>query len=227
MGIKDLPERERPQEKLMYSGPESLSTAELLALLLRNGTANRSAVQLAEDILAYVEREIGNMRDVSVHELCNLDGIGKAKACSVVACMELTKRFQNRREDVVKDVLRNPDSVANLLMEDMRGLKQEQVVEVLLNSRCEVQSKIVVSKGSLNSAPMQPSDVLRGAIRNGAAGIILAHNHPSGDPTPSKEDIQVTRRMQEAGKLVGIQILDHLIIGNGKYISLRTEGYME
>lgn len=227
MGIKDLPERERPQEKMIYSGAESLSTAELLALIIRNGTSNRSAVQLAEDVLAYVEKNIGDMRDVTVHELCRLDGIGTAKACSLVACMELTQRFQSSSPETVRDVLRSPDSVARLLMEDMRGLKQEQVVEVLLNSRCEVQSKIVVSKGSINAAPMQPADVFRGAIRNGAAGIVLAHNHPSGDPTPSKEDIQVTRRMQEAGKLMGIQILDHLIIGNGRYVSLRTEGYME
>ena len=123
--------------------------------------------------------------------------------------------------------MKNPESVANLLMEDMRELKQEHLVALLLNAKCEIESRITVSIGELTSTVVHPREVFRQAIRKGAAGIILAHNHPSGDPTPSQDDIQSTKRIMEVSKLVGIRLLDHLIIGDGRYISLRNEGYME
>ena len=123
--------------------------------------------------------------------------------------------------------MKNPESVANLLMEDMRGLKQEHLVALLLNAKCEIESRITVSIGELTSTVVHPREVFRPAIRKGTAGIILAHNHPSGDPTPSQDDIQSTKRVMEVSKLVGIRLLDHLIIGDGRYISLRNEGYME
>ena len=123
--------------------------------------------------------------------------------------------------------MKNPESVANLLMEDMRELKQEHLVALLLNAKCEIESRITVSIGELTSTVVHPREVFRPASRKGAAGIILAHNHPSGDPTPSQDDIQSTKRIMEVSKLVGIRLLDHLIIGDGRYISLRNEGYME
>lgn len=227
MRIKDIPQEERPKEKLMYAGAESLSTSELLALIIRTGNSNKSAVQLAEDVLAYSAKELGSLREADVQELTEIDGIGSTKACSIVASLELARRLLGREPDEPRISMKNPESVANLLMEDMRGLKQEHLVALLLNAKCEIESRITVSIGELTSTVVHPREVFRPAIRKGSAGIILAHNHPSGDPTPSQDDIQSTKRIMEVSKLVGIRLLDHLIIGDGRYISLRNEGYME
>ena len=227
MRIKDIPQEERPKEKLMYAGAESLSTSELLALIIRTGNSSKSAVQLAEDVLAYSAKELGSLREADVQELTEIDGIGSTKACSIVASLELARRLLGRESDESRISMKNPESVANLLMEDMRGLKQEHLVALLLNAKCEIESRITVSIGELTSTVVHPREVFRPAIREGAAGIILAHNHPSGDPTPSQDDIQSTKRIMEVSKLVGIRLLDHLIIGDGRYISLRNEGYME
>lgn len=227
MRIKDIPQEERPKEKLMYAGAESLSTSELLALIIRTGNSSKSAVQLAEDVLAYSAKELGSLREADVQELTEIDGIGSTKACSIVASLELARRLLGRESDESRVSMKNPESVANLLMEDMRGLKQEHLVALLLNAKCEIESRITVSIGELTSTVVHPREVFRPAIRKGAAGIILAHNHPSGDPTPSQDDIQSTKRIMEVSKLVGIRLLDHLIIGDGRYISLRNEGYME
>ncbi len=226
MSIKEMPELERPQEKLLYSGAGSLSTAELIALVIRTGTSSKSAVQLAEDVLSYSNREIGPLLDADVRELTQLDGIGVSKACSIVASLELARRYSARNEMLPRDSMRNPDAVANVLMEELRGLKQEHLIAILVNAKCEVESKVTVSIGELTFTSIHPRDVFRPAIRKGAAGIILAHNHPSGDPTPSREDIESTRRLVEVAKVMGIKILDHIILGEGKYISLKTEGYM-
>lgn len=227
MRIKDIPQEERPKEKLMYAGAESLSTSELLALIIRTGNSNKSAVQLAEDVLAYSAKELGSLREADVQELTEIDGIGSTKACSIVASLELARRLLGRESYESRISMKNPESVANLLMEDMRGLKQEHLVALLLNAKCEIESRITVSIGELTSTVVHPREVFRPAIRKGVAGIILAHNHPSGDPTPSQDDIQSTKRIMEVSKLVGIRLLDHLIIGDGRYISLRNEGYME
>lgn len=227
MRIKDIPQEERPKEKLMYAGAESLSTSELLALIIRTGNSSKSAVQLAEDVLAYSAKELGSLREADVQELTEIDGIGSTKACSIVASLELARRLLGRESDESRISMKNPESVANLLMEDMRGLKQEHLVALLLNAKCEIESRITVSIGELTSTVVHPREVFRPAIRKGSAGIILAHNHPSGDPTPSQDDIQSTKRIMEVSKLVGIRLLDHLIIGDGRYISLRNEGYME
>lgn len=227
MRIKDIPQEERPKEKLMYAGAESLSTSELLALIIRTGNSSKSAVQLAEDVLAYSAKELGSLREADVQELTEIDGIGSTKACSIVASLELARRLLGREPDEPRISMKNPESVANLLMEDMRGLKQEHLVALLLNAKCEIESRITVSMGELTSTVVHPREVFHPAIRKGAAGIILAHNHPSGDPTPSQDDIQSTKRIMEVSKLVGIRLLDHLIIGDGRYISLRNEGYME
>lgn len=184
MRIKDIPQEERPKEKLMYAGAESLSTSELLALIIRTGNSSKSAVQLAEDVLAYSAKELGSLREADVQELTEIDGIGSTKACSIVASLELARRLLGRETDEPRVSMKNPESVANLLMEDMRGLKQEHLVALLLNAKCEIESRITVSMGELTSTVVHPREVFRPAIRKGAAGIILAHNHPSGDPTP-------------------------------------------
>ena len=226
MRIKDIPQEERPKEKLMYAGAESLSTSELLALIIRTGNSNKSAVQLAEDVLAYSAKELGSLREADVQELTEIDGIGSTKACSIVASLELARRLLGRESDESRISMKNPESVANLLMEDMRGLKQEHLVALLLNAKCEIESRITVSIGELTSTVVHPREVFRPAIRKGAAGIILAHNHPSGDPTPSKEDILLTRKVRDAGNLIGIDLLDHIILGDNTYISLSEKGFL-
>lgn len=173
MRIKDIPQEERPKEKLMYAGAESLSTSELLALIIRTGNSSKSAVQLAEDVLAYSAKELGSLREADVQELTEIDGIGSTKACSIVASLELARRLLGRESDESRISMKNPESVANLLMEDMRGLKQEHLVALLLNAKCEIESRITVSIGELTSTVVHPREVFRPAIRKGAAGIIF------------------------------------------------------
>ncbi len=226
MRMKDIPATERPQEKLLYSGPESLTTSELLALIIRTGNQGKSAVQLAEEVISYSYSEAGNLRNIDVQELKEVEGIGVSKACSIVASMELAKRINSESTLTVRPVIRHPETAAALLMEEMRHLKQERLVALLLNVKCELESKEIISIGQLSSAAIHPRDVFRPAIRKSAAAILLAHNHPSGDPTPSKDDIASTKRLMEVAELMGIRLVDHIIIGDGCYTSLRCEDHL-
>ena len=223
MQIREIPASERPQEKMLYAGASSLSNAELLALVLRSGKNDRSAIQLAEDVLAYSTTE-GGLGRLEVRELTTINGIGTAKACSIVASMELAKRVMSDRCCAPRKVLRDCSDVVDLLMEDMVYEKREMLVALLLNVKGEVESKEIISIGELAATNVHPREVFSPAIRKGAAGIVVAHNHPSGDPTPSEEDIMATMRLLEASKIVGIKLVDHVIIGNGTYTSLRVEG---
>ena len=224
MRIKDIPQEERPKEKLMYAGAESLSTSELLALIIRTGNSSKSAVQLAEDVLAYSAKELGSLREADVQELTEIDGIGSTKACSIVASLELARRLLGRESDESRISMKNPESVANLLMEDMRGLKQEHLVALLLNAKCEIESRITVSIGELTSTVVHPREVFRPAIRKGAAGIILAHNHPSGIALPSQADIAATERLSTALDAVGIVLADHIIVSDEDFVSMAASG---
>lgn len=224
MQIKEMPITERPQEKLLYAGASALSNAELLALVLRSGSSDKSAIQLAEDVIKYSVDETGGLGRAEVHELTKVDGIGTAKACAIVASMELAKRVISDHYSEVRKVVRDSSDVAELLMDEMIYEKRELLIALLLNVKGEVESKEVISIGELASTNVHPREVFSPAIRKGAAGIIVAHNHPSGDPTPSQEDIIATNRLLEASRIVGIKLVDHIIIGNGRYISLRAEG---
>lgn len=224
MQIKEMPSNERPQEKLLYKGPESLSNSELLSLVIRTGTNDKSVLQLAEDVLAYAYNNIGSLGRAEVKELTNINGIGTAKACSIVASMELASRIRTGNLEVKRNVLRDCNDVVDLLMEEMLYEKREVLIELILNVKGELESKEIISIGELAATNIHPREVLSPAIRKGAAAIIVAHNHPSGDPTPSDEDIIATRRLFEAANIVGIRLLDHIIIGNGTYTSLRVEG---
>lgn len=224
MQIKEMPASERPQEKMLYSGPGALSNAELLALILRSGNKDKSAIQLAEDVLAYSANEIGGLGRAEVRELIELEGIGEAKACSIVAGIELAKRISADYFSNVKRTVRDCTDVVDLLMKEMLYEKREMLIALLLNVKGEVESKEIISIGELAATNVHPREVFSPAIRKGAAGIIVAHNHPSGDPTPSEDDILATRRLLEAASIVGIKLVDHVIIGNGTYTSLRVEG---
>ena len=225
MQIKNMPESERPQEKLVYRGAAGLSNSELLALIIRTGTGDKSAIGLAEEVISYTAEHIGGLGMAEVGELTEIDGIGEAKACSIVAAMELSKRLMSDDRNAIKEKVRDSRQVADLLMEEMMYEKREILMTLNLNVKLRIESKSIISIGSIDSAPVHPREVFGPAIRRGAAAIVLAHNHPSGDPTPSDKDIEVTRRLINASEVLGIMLLDHVIIGNGCYVSMKNEGY--
>ena len=215
-----------PQEKLMYSGASSLSDVELLALILRTGTAEKKVIQLAEEVMNYTDDLSQNIASVDARELLNVDGIGISKACSIVASMELATRVRRSSLQSGKTITTAED-IAEIYMERMRGAKREHVQMFILNTKCKIESEYTVSIGELNSADIHPREVYSIAIRRSAAAIIIAHNHPSGDPTPSNLDIAATKRLEAVGKIVGIKLLDHIIVGYDSYVSLRSEGIIE
>ncbi len=215
-----------PQEKLMYSGVSSLSDVELLALILRTGTADKKVLQLADEVMTYTDNLSQDICSVDARELLNVDGIGVSKACSIVASMELARRVREPSLISGKTVTTAED-IAELYMNRMRGVKREHVQLFLLNTKCKIESEYTASIGELNSADIHPREVYSVAIRRSAAAIIIAHNHPSGDPTPSNLDIAATKRLEAAGKIIGIKLLDHIIVGYDSYVSLRSEGVIE
>lgn len=225
MQIKHMPVTERPQEKMLFAGPGALSNSELLALVIRTGTSDKSAIQLAEDVLSYASANIGDLGKAEVSELTEIDGIGTAKACSILAAIELSKRLVSGKV-MERAVLTDCGDVAKLLMEEMMYETREIFMSIHLNSRLRIESKSIISIGNLDSAPVHPREVFSPAIKRGAAGIIVAHNHPTGDPTPSEEDIRVTERLLETSRIVGIRLVDHVIIGRGAYVSLKEMGYI-
>lgn len=220
--IKELPREERPRERLAKHGAEVLSNAELLAILLRTGTKNESAISLAHKILVQ-EQGLRYLVDSDIDQLSCINGIGQAKASQIKAAIELGKRLAAFQLGVDKPV-KSPKDVADLLMEDMRYLKKEHMKLVLLNIKCNLISVEEISIGSLNASIVHPREVFSPAIRKSSASIIMVHNHPSGDPTPSKEDTAITARIDEAGRLIGIDLVDHVIIGDGRYISMKEKG---
>ncbi len=207
---------------MQHHGPGALSHAELLAILLRTGTKDESSVHLAQRIL----NESGGLRRLAEsewEELTRIRGIGPAKALQLQAAIELGRRVaRSRLPDTVK--ITCPQDAANLLMEELRHLKEEHFVCLFLDTKNQVIGRQTLSIGSLNASIVHPREVYRAAIRRSSASILCAHNHPSGDPTPSPEDIALTRRLSEAGELLGVELLDHLVIGDNRYTSLKETG---
>ncbi|WP_128738470.1 RadC family protein [Lederbergia galactosidilytica] len=222
--IRDFPVDDRPRERLIKTGPESLSTQEIVAILLRTGTKSESVLQLANRLLTKFDGLMW-LKDAAFEELISVKGIGKAKAVQLVAAVELGRRISNLTYDD-RYVIRSPEDGANYVMNDMRFLTQEHFVALYLNTKNQVIHRQTIFIGSLNASIVHPREVFREAFRRAAASIICFHNHPSGDPTPSREDIEVTRRLTECGKMLGIEVLDHLIIGDKKYVSMKEKGYM-
>ncbi|MFD1772490.1 RadC family protein [Paenibacillus rhizophilus] len=222
--LRDLPHEERPRERMMQYGAESLSQTELLAILLRTGTRRESAIHVAQRILG----QVGGLRrlaDLSIEEMMQIKGIGPAKAVQLKAGMELGRRMANTRLDQPVTI-RSPHDAADILTEQLRYLQKEHFVCLFLNTKNHVIAQETLSMGSLNASIVHPREVFRAAIKCSSASIICAHNHPSGDPTPSPEDIALTRRLLDAGEIVGIDVLDHLIIGDDGFISMKEQGLM-
>lgn len=220
--VKDIPVNERPRERMINYGSESLSNAELLAILLRTGSSTESVFNLAQRILAEIG-QIQGLHEISINELTKIKGIGPAKAIQIKAAIELGRRIA-KASNSEKYTVRSPKDVADYLMEDLCYLKQENFISLLLDTKNNIVAKETISIGTLNSSIIHPREVFKPAIKKSISAIIVVHNHPSGDPTPSREDIEVTKRLKNAGDILGIELLDHIIIGDHKYISLKDKG---
>lgn len=222
--IKDVPKEDRPRERLLKLGSSHLSNQELLAILLGTGTKNESVMELANRLLMHFEG-LNLLREATIEELTSIKGIGNAKGVIILSAIEIGKRMNEYKPDE-RYVVRSPEDGADYVMEEMRTLNQEHFVALFLNTKNQIIHRQTIFIGSLNASIVHPREVFREAVKRSAASIIVAHNHPSGDPTPSQEDINVTRRLAESGKMIGIELLDHLIIGDRKFISLKEKGYL-
>ena len=241
--IKDLPESERPRERLHKHGPEILKDSELLAIILKSGFKGTTAIQLGEQILITLEGDLKRMADYKSKQFEKIKGVGEAKAAQIVAALELGKRLARFHAD--RDKITSPSDVAELMMSKMRYLQKEIVCVLCLDTKGGVTTKGVagdldddltwgkkllsettVFEGTLNASVFHPREIFRFAIEESANSIVLVHNHPSGDPQPSQEDIRATKQLIEAGNQIGIKVLDHIVIGDGIFVSLKEEGFI-
>lgn len=225
MNIKSMPASEKPREKLLRDGKESLSTTEILAILIGSGSGGKSALELASEVLSMDSEGIRFLAQCRPEELCRLKGIGRAKACEILAAVELGKRIAAVPRQEILRIERSAD-VADIFMEKMRYYRKEHFLCLLINVKGEIIGEVEVSVGDLCSSATHPREVFVDAVRRSAGSVIFIHNHPSGDPQPSAADIETTKRLTEAGELLGIPVLDHIIIGDGRYVSMRARGLM-
>ena len=222
--MREVHEADRPRERFLRQGPSSLSNQELIAILLRTGTKKESVLTLANRVLIQFEK-IHALKHATVEEIQQIKGIGEAKAIQLLAAIELGRRMMQKEVDE-KYTIRSPEDAAHFLMPTMVSLQQENFVALFLNVKNQIIHQQTIFIGSLNASIVHPREIFRVAVKRAAASIIVAHNHPSGNPTPSREDIDVTERLVEAGQILGIEVLDHLIIGDHQFISMKEKGYM-
>jgi len=224
MRIGELPAEERPRERMRALGVEALSMRELLALVIGSGSRGRGAMELAEELVSSFE----SARDLalaSVERLCRVSGVGVARASRVMAAIELGKRvLKSSRGD--RKTVRCPADAAGVVMEDMMNLDREHFRVMLLDSKNAVISVETVSIGTVNASIVHPREVLKPALEKSATSIILVHNHPTGSVSPSREDILITRRFEKCGRILGIDVVDHIIVGDNNYVSMKEGGYL-
>lgn len=222
--IKDLADSERPIERGIEFGFESLSNSELMGIIIGTGSREKSAIGLSNDIIKLMD-SISDLSNVTLEELCNIKGIGRTKASKIIAAVNLGQRIYKSN---IKSKLKitSPEDVYKAFSSEMCFLKREEFRVILLNTKNSVISTELISIGSLNSSIVHPREVFNKAIKKNSASVILIHNHPSGNPSPSKEDLVITRRLIEAGNIIGIKVLDHIIIGHGKFYSLKENDEM-
>jgi len=223
MTIHDLPISERPRERLQKFGAEALSAQELLALILGRGIAGESVMVTAQRLLSH----FGNLKGIasaSIEELSQIKGIGTAKASQIKAAFELANRLESYHDAGDKALVRTPDEVVSAVKGRLKGKKREHFLTLLLDTRNQLIRVAEISVGSLDTSIVHPREAFKEAISASAASVIFVHNHPSGDPEASEDDIKLTRRLAEAGEIVGIDVLDHIIIGDKGYLSLKREG---
>ncbi len=222
--IKELPSDERPREKLKDHGAQAMGNSELIAILLRTGNRAESALRLAEKLLDK-QGGLSGFGHATIEDIEQVKGIGEAKAISIMAAVELGRRVTSLAP-IERTVIRTPEDVSALLMPRFRYETKESFIAILLSTKNHVIKTAIISVGSLNASIVHPRELFREAINASAAAVILAHNHPSGDPTPSPEDVTLTRKLVEAGKLLEIPVLDHIVLGDGKYISFTEKGIL-
>lgn len=225
MKIKEIPQSERPYEKLEMYGAQALSNAELLAIIIKNGTKEESSVMLAQKILSMQKSTQDSLRflqDISIKEFMSIKGIGKVKAIQLLAVCELTKRISRPIKNFNVQI-KSPQDVADLLINELKYEKREIVKVLMLNVKNNILKIQDIALGGTSFAVFEIKDVLKEAIKIGAPKIILVHNHPSGDPTPSHDDIELTQKLEQVSKMLEIELLDHVVIGDGKYTSIFSE----
>jgi DNA repair protein RadC len=220
--VRDMPKQERPRERLQRLGPDALSSQELLALIIGRGVSKKSVLDIAQELM----RKFGSVHGMSkatIEELSKIHGIGIAKAAQIKAAFELAKR-QDLEKDIPPFTISNPQTLVKAVRATIQDKAKEHFKLVLLNTRNKVTGMITISIGTLNASLVHPREVFKEAIHGSAASVILVHNHPSDDLEPSEEDIKLTRRMVEAGKIMGIEVLDHIIITRHDFLSLKSRG---
>ncbi len=217
MKIKDLPKSDRPREKLIAKGVENLKDSELLAILLRTGTIGKNVIEIASQILSKNSKK--RLLQMTYQDLVKISGIDSAKATTLLAAFELSKRALEVNDTNLPVISDAKDAVAQL--SDMRDLKKEHLVALYLNAKNQLVHKETISMGTLNANLVHPREVFEPALKYSAAQIIVAHNHPSGDPKPSGDDLEVTKRLTEAGKMMGIEVMDHVIISKNSHFSFK------
>ena len=220
--VRDLPRQERPRERLQKFGPEALSAQELLALVIGRGIPKKSVMNIAQELLA----KFGNVKAISqatIEELSQIKGIGLAKAAQIKACFELGKREELEPELKNFDI-KNPEAVVKAIRASIKDKAKEHFKLILLNPRNKIIGISTISIGTLNASLVHPREVFKDAITHSAASVVLAHNHPSGDPEPSEDDIEITKKLVESGKILGIEVIDHIIIGKNDYYSFKAKG---
>ncbi|MFC2001522.1 DNA repair protein RadC [Chloroflexota bacterium] len=223
MTIHDLPVSERPRERLQKFGAEALSAQEILALILGRGISGESVMVTAQRLLS----RFGSLKGIagaSLEEMAKIKGIGVAKASQIKGAFELANRLESYSESAVKPLVKTPEDVAGLVQGRLKGKKKEYFLALLLDTRNQLIKVAEISIGSLDSSIVHPREVFKEAVSASAASVIFTHNHPSGDTTASEDDIKLTQRLAEAGEIMGIDVLDHIIIGDKKYLSLKREG---
>lgn len=221
--MKNLPESERPYEKFLSQGVESLSDAELLAIIIKTGTKNESSLDIARNLLKGNHNNLLNLYDLSYHELLNYSGIGMVKAIQLKTIAELSKRIAKTNSGYTLQ-MDTPSSIANYYMEQLRHSKEEFMLVAFFDSKCNFLGDVTISKGSVNYAYVSPRDIFLHALDYKAVFLVLLHNHPSGNPFPSEEDMQVTYRIGKGAQLLELQLADHIIIGDNTYYSFKENG---
>lgn len=221
--VIDIPQEERPVEKLLISGPETLTNAELLAVILRTGTRGENIISLSTRIISEFNG-LDGLLDAGINEITSIKGIKNIKASQILAVGELVKRINVLSLIKIEKVISSPNDIASLIMKEMSFLKQEVLKLIMLDTKNNIIGIKDVFKGSLNTSIVHPREIFKEAIKKSSSSIIICYNHPSGDPTPSKEDINITIRLKECSKIIGIDLLDHLIVGKNQYVSLKEKG---
>lgn len=224
--MKELPESEKPYEKCLRYGAQSLSDAELLAVILKNGTRTFTALQLAQMILSQKEKNLLNLCHMQINDMQMIPGIGRVKAAQLKCVAELAKRISNtsRLRQIILD---KPDTIAAYYMENLRHEATERLLLAMFDSKCNLLGDELISIGTVNMSLVSPREIFLKALEYHAVHIVLLHNHPSGDPAPSQMDLEITERIAECGRMMDILLADHIVIGDNRYISLREHGLLK